>query len=83
MTAKLKENHPGWMEHMDGGKDHYYVKQEGDFIISICGATKTDKDGMELQSESGSTNKCKKCLNLVEKIQKGEVVHVKTKGIFI
>lgn len=84
---KINENHLGWAEHLDGGKDHYYVTNEGVFIISICGEAKSythsDECFMNQQSLDVKNNLCKRCLNQIKKFENGEKVKIEVKGMFL
>lgn len=79
---KFNENHPGWLTHMHGGKDHYYFSDEGDFILSLCGEIK-DNGYMDLQPVEDESNLCKRCLAKVKKLENGEKIEIKMKGFLI
>ena len=84
---KINEKHLGWAEHPEGGKDHYYIMEEGVFIISICGATKsytyTDRCFMEETPSTDSDNQCKKCLKKIKQFENGEKIEIKVDGLFL
>lgn len=79
---KINENHPGWLSHMDGCKDHYYFSEEGDFILSLCGEYKSNKY-LDVYPLEGNSDLCKRCLNKVKKLENGEKIEIKMKGFLI
>jgi len=79
---KINNLHPGWLEHINGGKNHYYILEEGDFIITLCGKTMSNTH-METHSLNSEENQCKTCLRRINKFKNGEKIKVKINGIFI
>lgn len=79
---KLNEDNPGWLTHNEGGQDHYYFTDEGDFIVALCGTVKSNKQADTWEIES-TKNQCKACLSKINKLEKEGEIEVSMKGIFL
>lgn len=89
ITQRLFEHHPGWIEHEDSArKVHYFLKEDGDWYIAICGELLPDRDLANRWETNYTCNAltdkyCKRCLKKYRQLKNGEAVTIKLKGILI
>lgn len=79
---KINVQHPGWLTHINGGKNHYYILEEGSFIITLCGKSMSNTY-LETEPLEKEDNQCKTCLRRINKLKNGEKIQIKVDGIFL
>lgn len=89
LYEKINESHAGWIEHNDSErKTHYYIKEEGDWYISICGEIISERDlcnrfEENYECKDSIENYCKRCINKYKRLQNGEQISIRLKSTLV
>ena len=86
---RIYKSHPGWIDHEENErKTHYYIKEDEDWYIAICGELTPDRDLLNRWDDNYSCNSqidtiCKNCLKSYKKLKHGGTIKIKLKGMLI
>lgn len=87
VKQRLSETHPGWIEHEEcQRKVHYFITEEGDWYIAVCGELLPDRDLANRWEKDYKCNApvesyCKRCFKKYNQLKNGESVTTTIKGM--
>lgn len=86
---KLNDSNKGWVENRSSnGKVHYYILDEDDFFVALCGVVSPTKDlagymNNEYHFDNSIDHCCKRCLSKYRKALNVGHVEIKLKSIIV